>query len=202
MLRILLLWALWCFLHSLLLSPTIKKTLCSEKTNRIAAYRLVYNTFAIGSLIPLAWFTQIQPQQVLFTFPGFWKLLQALLLGYGLLLFYLGAKAYDLWFFLGMRQVLSFLDKKPIPTGKFHQQGILCYIRHPWYSGGIAFLWGTGPVTDINLQVKLLLSVYIILGTVLEEKRLKKELGETYIEYCRRVPMLFPWKSKGNRSPG
>ncbi len=99
-------------------------------------------------------------------------------------------------YFLGISQWLqSRRAEAPAPL-PFYSGGILGYSRHPWYSGGIAFLWGAGPNSDVALPVKLILSAYLVIGTFLEEKRLQKELGAPYIAYCRTVPMLIPWKRK------
>jgi len=40
----------------------------------------------------------------------------------------------------------------------------------------------------------VVLTVYIIIGTLLEEKKLIAEIGQPYLIYRSRVPMLIPWK--------
>jgi protein-S-isoprenylcysteine O-methyltransferase Ste14 len=37
------------------------------------------------------------------------------------------------------------------------------------------------------------LTIYIILGTFLEEKKLVLEFGDTYVKYQQEVPMLIPF---------
>ena len=76
----------------------------------------------------------------------------------------------------------------------FKTRGILEYVRHPWYTGGILLVWGFGDITDVSLVLKVILSSYFIIGTILEERKLVAEIGEPYREYCQRVPMLIPWK--------
>ncbi|MDP3480639.1 MAG: hypothetical protein Q8R88_12775 [Desulfoprunum sp.] len=39
-----------------------------------------------------------------------------------------------------------------------------------------------------------LLSAYLIIGTILEERKLVVEYGDIYRTYQRQVPMLLPWK--------
>ena len=97
-------------------------------------------------------------------------------------------------YFLGLRQWRDFRNQQESGALSFHRGGILAYVRHPWYSGGIALLWGIGSCTDVYLLTRIMLTAYIILGTVLEETRLEKELGEQYSAYRREVPMLVPWK--------
>jgi len=50
-----------------------------------------------------------------------------------------------------------------------------------------------------DIVVNIVLTVYIIIGTILEEKKLVLEYGETYIQYQKEVPMLIPFiKAKVN----
>lgn len=193
------LWFLWCFFHSLLLHPRVKGRICSFNPAARPVYRIAYIIIATLSLIPVVLYTHLQPQQLLFDYTGVNRIIQLALLGYALTLFYLGSRAYDMGYFLGMQQLRNYKAGKQQPLAPFNQQGILRYIRHPWYSGGIALLWGMGNITDVTLGVRLLLTVYLIGGALLEERRLKKEIGRPYQEYCRNVPMLFPWK--GLRAP-
>ncbi|WP_028585910.1 methyltransferase family protein [Desulfogranum mediterraneum] len=193
MVKLLLGWALWCTLHSLLITPTAQQRICGDHPRLQAGYRLGYICFALISLLPLLWYQQQLPQRQIFSFSGLWRLPQVLLLSYGLWMFVAGARAYDLAFFLGLRQWRAHRQGEPLER-RFQENGILGSIRHPWYSGGIALLWGMEPVTDLTLPVRLLLSGYLLVGTLLEERRLKQELGTPYRDYCRRVPMLFPWK--------
>ncbi len=109
-------------------------------------------------------------------------------------MFYLGSQAYDMPFFLGLRQWKDFRDGRAQRAIEFHHSGILRYVRHPWYSGWIALIWVTSTLTTVSLPVRMLLTGYFIIGTILEERRLKKELGQPYIAYCKQVPMLLPWK--------
>jgi protein-S-isoprenylcysteine O-methyltransferase Ste14 len=38
------------------------------------------------------------------------------------------------------------------------------------------------------------LSLYLVIGAFLEERKLLKEFGDDYRLYKNRVSMLFPWK--------
>ena len=195
MLTTLLLWTLWCLLHSLFIHPPVQSWLYAW-ISRLAAgtYRLYYILFSLITLIPVVAYTYLQEQTVLFTFSGAWRIVQALLLCYAALMFYLGSHAYDMSFFLGLKQWQDFRDGRTQRPIEFHHSGILKYVRHPWYSGGIALLWVASSLTTVSLPVRMLLTGYFILGTILEERRLKKKWGLQYIEYCRKVPMLLPWK--------
>ncbi|HXI87818.1 MAG TPA: isoprenylcysteine carboxylmethyltransferase family protein [Parvularculaceae bacterium] len=73
-------------------------------------------------------------------------------------------------------------------------------VRHPIYTG---LILGAGAMAAIKgFSISLAGFVLIILGfwmkARLEEKLLIASLGEEYLNYRKRVPMLFPWP-KGRR---
>ena len=43
-------------------------------------------------------------------------------------------------------------------------------------------------------MVNTVLTIYLVIGTILEEKKLIIELGDHYRDYIDRVSMLFPAK--------
>ena len=44
------------------------------------------------------------------------------------------------------------------------------------------------------IMVNVILTVYLIVGTYLEEKKLVREFGESYRSYQKKVSMLIPYK--------
>ena len=45
----------------------------------------------------------------------------------------------------------------------------------------------------MDIVINTVLTVYVIIGTKLEEKKLVLEFGDAYIKYQREVPMLIPF---------
>jgi protein-S-isoprenylcysteine O-methyltransferase Ste14 len=68
------------------------------------------------------------------------------------------------------------------------------WVRHPLYSLFLVFLWTCPDVTADRLLFNGLFTAWIVLGSVLEERDLVRDLGDDYRAYQRRVPMLVPWK--------
>ena len=113
---------------------------------------------------------------------------------YALIMLVGGLWAYDVQSFLGLRQWRDFRQGQTAAPPLFQQTGILQVVRHPWYSGGIALLWSLPGFTDVTLLVRILLTVYLVAGAWLEERKLHHTFGAPYRSYCQDVPMLVPWK--------
>jgi protein-S-isoprenylcysteine O-methyltransferase Ste14 len=45
----------------------------------------------------------------------------------------------------------------------------------------------------MDLVINTLLTLYVLIGTWLEERKLVLEFGEAYLRYQRQVPMLIPF---------
>ena len=78
-------------------------------------------------------------------------------------------------------------------TGNIDTTGVLGVTRHPWYVAVFILLWAS----DLNaagIVVNVVLSAYLVIGTLLEERKLVLEFGDRYREYQRRVSMFIPFK--------
>jgi len=188
------LWAGWCVLHSLLITARANAWVRRRGGAVAGASRLVYNLVAVVTLFPVLWYQFSLPARPLFAFGGAWRILQGFLLGYAVVMFVAGQRSYRMGIFLGTRQWRDFREGRPPADPPFRTTGALRWVRHPWYSGALALLWVFGPVTDVNLAARLVLGAYLVVGTLLEERKLLAEIGEPYAAYRRRVPMLVPWK--------
>lgn len=72
--------------------------------------------------------------------------------------------------------------------------GLYAWVRHPIYTAGLIFLWLTPILTSNLLAMNIGLTLYILIGAWLEERKMVAEFGEAYREYQRRVPMLIPYR--------
>jgi protein-S-isoprenylcysteine O-methyltransferase Ste14 len=196
MIVLLLAWLIWCILHSLLITRKVNELVRAQSSLIQGSYRLLYSLFSFLSLVPLLWYQHSLPQELLFSWSGWLHIPRAILAFYALLLCYGGYQVYDIKYLLGISQWKNYQQKQEVSSLPFRSDGALAYVRHPWYSGALPLLWIVGPVTDINLPIRIILSLYLILGTLLEERKLVEELGEPYIRYQQQVPMLIPWRGR------
>jgi protein-S-isoprenylcysteine O-methyltransferase Ste14 len=115
-------------------------------------------------------------------------------------------------FLAGVALVAGFLQSRPFEFLGITQQGspveepvqlttngLYHYIRHPLYSAGLALLWLLPWMTVNLLVINLALTVYIIIGATIEERKLKSEFGQAYGDYMTVTPMFVPFL-KGNKS--
>ncbi len=189
-----LLWAAWCFLHSLLISSGFAAGMKQIMGSRFGYYRLFYSIFSLLTLLPVVFYQWLLEEKVIFAWPWPWYLLKLCLYAASFLLFYSGFRVYDIQYMLGIKQIHDMRHGRKAQDIELTTEGILGYVRHPWYSGALLLILAFGVITDVSLVSKTVLIVYIIIGTFLEEKKLIAEIGEPYRAYRKKVPMLIPWK--------
>jgi len=146
------------------------------------------------SLIPILWYSRQFEPQLIFGFSGVCLILQIILVGIAILFFWGGAREYDLAHFSGLRRI-RLDNEQSIEPVILTTTGILQITRHPWYIGGIIFIWCyESQLSTSGIISNMILSVYFVIGTNLEEKKLVKKFGSQYTEYQDRVSMLIPFK--------
>jgi protein-S-isoprenylcysteine O-methyltransferase Ste14 len=193
-LLIALMWTGYCSLHSYLISIRFTNLMMRLLKNYYAFYRLFYVLISVMLIIPVINITAELDHDIIITYPLPWSIVRYALVIFSLLLFF---KAfifdYDALSFFGIRQILNFRKKEIINTEEgIKKSGLLGIIRHPMYFALIIFLWSqTFRLSDIVTNT--VLTVYIIIGTKLEERKLVLEFGDSYVQYQKEVPMLIPF---------
>ncbi len=193
---LILFWVAWCAVHSSMISLTFTGFVKKRLGARYHFYRLFFNLVAALTLIPPVWYTSQLRKQLLWQLEGFPNLVRWSLLVVVLVLSVAGAMKYDLGQFLGVRQIMSGRSPNALTkSGELDTSGILSVTRHPWYLAALIFVWtGNFEIYCSTLIVKVILTAYLIIGTILEERKLVVEYGDVYLHYQQRVSMLFPWK--------
>jgi protein-S-isoprenylcysteine O-methyltransferase Ste14 len=187
-----LLWGAWCFLHSFLITSGVTGFVRKRFEKAYRYYRIFYNFIALVTLIPvLAYSFSIKTIPV-FHWEDLFRIVQGLLVISAFFLFIGGARVYDSAQFLGIRQIREHSACSILTDDcRLDTSGILGMVRHPWYARGILIVWARN-LDMAAILTNLVITVYFIIGTILEERKLLVEFGEEYMDYQQRVSMLFP----------
>lgn len=158
-------------------------------------YRLIFNILAVITLIPAYLLMSIQESHIVWEIP---TNLQSILLiiqaisGIGLIVSLLQI---DLLRFLGLRQVMAYFNDAPLPlpNEKLQIRGLYKIVRHPLYLFSIVSIWSVSIMSDVYLGFCVGTTLYFVVGSLYEERRLAKTFGESYIQYQQQVPWLIPF---------
>jgi protein-S-isoprenylcysteine O-methyltransferase Ste14 len=186
---------LWCTLHSLLIAPGVNRGIRKLLGVRYSYHRIIYNLFSAISLLPVIYLEYSLRDIVIFDWhhPVF-QFLRIVLFILSIVFFYLGGLQYSGAEFLGISQIRTGQKNTTLSsTGSLNTSGILAVTRHPWYLGALMIIWLRN-IYDTVLIVNSIFSIYLIVGSILEERKLVREFGGEYRNYRKQVSMLIPWK--------
>ena len=189
------LWLMYFIIHSVLASVQIKRWIILQFPRLMRLYRLIYNVLAILLLLPILWVMASHPGPTFWRWDGLNGWLANGLALVALLGFFKSLKYYDTQEFIGRRQWaaqrLRVEDQERFQLSPFHR-----HVRHPWYFFSLILIW-TRDMNAAMLLSAVMMTIYFIVGSWLEEKKLVLYHGEVYLRYMKRVPGLIPlpWKS-------
>jgi protein-S-isoprenylcysteine O-methyltransferase Ste14 len=187
-------WVLWCVIHSTLISVTVTEYMKRKLGDGFRFYRLFYNVASVATLIPLIYYDYLIREAPVFRWEGPLAMVRILLLASSIYLFVVGGRRYSWAQFSGIAQIRAGRAHGSLAKGNsFVVSGLHRIIRHPWYLGGILIVWAQD-LSVPTILINLVISVYFIVGSFLEERKLVREFGDKYREYQQTVSMLFPWR--------
>ncbi len=187
---------LYYAIHSLLAMNAVKERFAGRLIRK-GYYRLVYNILAVLLLLPLIW-AFFAVEKTFLLGPGLYLYLPGLMFLFaGAVWIYRSFEGYHFGEFSGLSQVKSGSESE---MGVLNLKGLNAQVRHPLYFGSLLATWGAFLIwpTDALLLFAVLTSIYLYVGSLLEEKKLEQRFGETYRLYQRKVPMLLPFKWRQN----
>lgn len=197
--RVFLLLSFYAALHSLLLRPEVKlvfEALLGQRAFR-GLFRLAYNVVAVVLFALFLGYAAGLPNVEIVEIYGLgaWLLLAVRLTGVGVIGWALHTHGFRAW--LGIENFRSWkrggdprkegIDGSVLVTG-----GPYRWVRNPMYSGALLFLWSVPGWTVNYLAFVLAASLYLWVGSLHEESRLRSEYGKQFDEYAAQIPRFFP----------
>lgn len=187
-------WISFGAVHSLLAHPPVQRAM-----GRLfgSATRLAYNVIATVHIAAvLAVGGWLLGGAGGFALPGWLRAAMWTLSGLGVAGLVAGLREYDLGRFAGAWQLRHGAapgaadEDEPLVTAGLHR-----YVRHPLYTAGMMLLWGLAQ-SPLGLVTAVWGTVYFLVGTWFEERKLIARYGAAYRDYRRRVPAFLPWKGR------
>lgn len=180
---------IYLILHSILADPHIMRRIYYRWW-----YRFFYVAQSVILLLPIVYIFYMLPEEPFFQPDLPVKNLLYIFWVSGLAFGLYAVRSYDNSSFLGITQFRKGMKgekvkyEKPVLTKK----GALALVRHPYYTVSLILIWSR-PLFLKDLWLNIALTIYFLLGTINEERKLRKEFGQEYIEYSKEVPALIPF---------
>jgi len=159
-------------------------------------------TYAIASGIALAAAVLLwQPSQtVLYQAEGPLRWLARAVAVLAVVGFSWGVRALGNFDTFGLNPIRAYLRGRPLRAPNVVVRGPYLWVRHPLYFFMLVLIWSFPDISLDRLLFNVLWTLWVVLGTYLEEKDLVAEFGDQYRHYQKTVPMLFPWRfPRGSR---
>jgi protein-S-isoprenylcysteine O-methyltransferase Ste14 len=189
------LWMSYCALHSALISTTFTEFVKRTMGERSRYHRIFFNLFSLASIVPLLIYSN-SPRwgsDPLFAWEGSMRIIQYALIGLAAILIMGALSHYSMSRLLGIEQIRGKSGKGISESGELDSSGVLGVVRHPFYAAVFILLW-TGDLTLSTIIINVILSAYLVIGTLLEERKLVLEFGDRYRQYQGKVSMFIPVK--------
>jgi len=189
-LSLIILWLVYFSIHSLTASLWLKQRVAGHFPGFMPGYRVSFNVIALLTLVPPVYLMYSFPGENLWLWSGGWKYLSNIFTIIAAGGFLWSLRYYKSSEFLGTSQ-LKEGRKDILEQERFYLSPLHRYVRHPWYSLALLYIWSR----DMNESFFVtagLISIYFIIGSRLEEKKLIAYHGEQYNIYRQQVAALIP----------
>jgi protein-S-isoprenylcysteine O-methyltransferase Ste14 len=197
--------ALWALIHSVVASKQVKDLILriAGPRYRDGLYRFTFNAQSVVSLLWAARRFSRLPDRELYRVrpPWSWLFRASQAASLGVLLS--GVRVMGILNFAGitpLRDLLTGKDVGPAPEAQGPPVGddevvrsrAFRFTRHPGNLGALGFFLFLPRMTANRAVLVALVALYVVLGSMHEEYRLRVAYGAAYERYRRAVPFLIP----------
>jgi len=205
-LRVVWICTLWALIHSVLASKQVKELIrrVVGPHYRDGLYRFTFNAQSVVSLLWAAQRFSRLPDRDLYRVrpPWSWLFRASQAASLGVLLS--GVRVMGILRFAGLTPLMDLLagrELRPAPEAQgppmgsdeeVVKAGAFRFSRHPGNLGALGFFLFLPRMTANRAILLVLVGLYVVLGSLHEEHRLRAAYGAAYERYRRAVPFLVP----------
>jgi methanethiol S-methyltransferase len=209
--RVVLICAIWAGIHSLLASRRAKDASArvAGARSRDGLYRVAYNAQSAVTVALAARRLARLPDRGLYEVGPPWSwLFRAGQVG-SLGVLFSGVRVVGVLEFAGivpLWKALTDRESRPEPEaqgppmgadGEMETSGAFRFTRHPGNLGAMGFFLLWPRMTMNRATLAALAALYVVLGSMHEERRLRMAYGEAFERYRQKVPFLIPRPPRG-----
>ena len=147
---------------------------------------------ASGVALTAVVFFWMPTQMVVYRLEGLFRFLARSVSLFAIAGFWWGVRSLEDFDTFGLAPLKIHLSGRQLRAPNFTLRGPYLWVRHPLYFFVLVLIWSAPDMTSDRLLFNVLWTLWIVFGAFLEEKDLVAEFGETYRDYQKNVPMLFP----------
>jgi protein-S-isoprenylcysteine O-methyltransferase Ste14 len=178
-------------LHSLLVSRQFKSLVWRIFGPAMDSwYVKFFSIFAVITLAPLALLFLLSPGKRLYTIKSPWRWLMVtgqLMASMATVLAFVNAPH---------RFSISQQLRKAENPEPLNPRGVYRFVQDPFLLSGLLQMWLTPFMTSRLLVLYAMTSVYLFLGSLHWERRLRYQFGKEYEDYQKEVPRVIPKELK------
>lgn len=177
----------FALIHSLLATDYIKNKARMLLGKGFRFYRIGYTIISFLTFAPafLTWLKYTASTPLVYSIPQWLYPVVILIRLFAFGMFVYAALHIDVLDFIGIRQ-----QTKNVMITK----GAYGIVRHPLYTSGMLLLFTKMEMSRLDLIAAALVSIYLITGAYIEERRLLSVFREEYRKYQQQVSMFIPVK--------
>jgi protein-S-isoprenylcysteine O-methyltransferase Ste14 len=161
-------------------------------------YRPLYNALAVFTLLPVLWLVGIDDNDPAWVWGEDWHPILTAIRVIGLAGLAVSLLQIDLLRFAGLRQFRAYIQGSalPLPPEPLQTKGVFSFVRHPLYLFSLMVLWPVASMGSAYFGFCLGATLYLTLGSLVEERRLLRTFDGDYRAYRNRVPWLVPFSRR------
>jgi len=186
--------ALFGVQHSVMARPAVKEALFGTLPVSVRTSTYTVLSALCLLLIMLLWQPISGTLYVFESGPLFWTATLFYVFGWGMA--FVATFQIDHFELFGLHQGYRALKNLPEPEVRFQKRGFYRFVRHPIQTGTVIGLWATPAMSTGHLLFSAGMTLYVLIGLILEERDLVRTLGTAYARYKEEIPMLLPFRKR------